>query len=278
MRTRANCIVLTILLTSCTTSPNEPAAGSADSVEASTTNPEAGDVQTTTTVAEDDEAAEDTGSSSVEPFRPHDKNQTTTTGDQVTKSAYISRVTMSDSSIELTWSTSEDAVQYHLHRIPRTSDDRPRVEMMTAENRIHIADDAGRFVDDGVESGTRYWFGLRALSDNGELIAHGWHRADAVTDTVPPSPVRNLTAVVDDGEVLMTWTQPEENYELHGYKVLRRVDGEEPEALSTTWDLDQTSFIDDRPPASGNLVYSIVAFDFHWNNGEPAEVEIELAG
>lgn len=183
---------------------------------------------------------------------------------------------MSDTSIEMTWSTFEGAVEYHLHRVPKTSEDEPGTELMTSDNRLHVATDIGRFVDDGVETGARYWYGIKALDSDGVLMAHGWHRADAVTDEEPPSPVGNLQVVLEGGEVLVSWDRPDENYELHSYQVLRGVDGEEPQVISNTWNLDQRSFIDDRPPVSGTVTYLVTSLDYHWNTSDPAEVTIDL--
>lgn len=185
---------------------------------------------------------------------------------------------MSDTSIEMTWSARDDSVEYHLHRIPLTSEEKPGSAVMTDENVLHVATDIGRFVDETVEAGTQYWYGIRALDDDGALVAHGWHRADAVTDTEPPSLVKNLQATLDNGEVLVSWSQPDENYELHSFRVLRGVDGQELEQVSATWNIDQTSFVDDGPPATGKVTYAVVAMDFHWNLSDPAKVDIEMGG
>lgn len=147
---------------------------------------------------------------------------------------------------------------------------------MTSENLVHVADGLGRFVDQGVESGREYWYGVRVLSAEGDLMAHGWHRTAAVDDTEPPAIVDGITAVAADGEILVTWTRPAENYELHSYRVLRGIDGEAPEKIGETWRLDQMSFIDDQPPASGRVVYQIQALDFHWNLSLPGSVTVDL--
>lgn len=183
---------------------------------------------------------------------------------------------MTASEIGLQWSTSDGAIEYQVHRLARTTDERPDVAAMTMENLVHTATDSGRWTDEGVVAGTPYWYGIRALAADGSLVAHGWHRAAAVTDDEPPTPVGTLTVVVDGGDVLVTWTPPDENYELHGYRVFRGVDGQEPESISTTWNIDQTSFIDDDPP-TGQVTYRVVAFDFHWNDSAPADAAIDLS-
>ncbi len=184
---------------------------------------------------------------------------------------------MGATAIELTWAGStEGAVEYQIHRLDRTTDSEPAAAEMTDANLIHTATDGGRFVDDTVSEGTRYWFGVRALAADGTARAHAWHAADAVTDTTPPALVGDLTAEFVDGEALITWTTPEENYELHGYRVFRAVDDGELESLATTWRLNQTSLIDDELPASGTVTYGVAAFDFHWNDSDIALVELDL--
>jgi len=157
-----------------------------------------------------------------------------------------------------------------------TTDTKPDPSVMTAKNRFHIAYDIGRFVDNEVEAGVRYWYGVSALSADGAQIAYGWHRADAVTDTEPPAEAEPITAMFDNGAVMVNWTQPEDNYELHSYTVFRSTDGDEPEAMATTCSPEQTSFTDDRPPATGTVTYSVVAMDFHWNKSLPAKAEVDL--
>lgn len=265
------CLVLAVVTVGCSSSEANDESSESSVVIAwdDESDPEA---------ASPDTAGAATGEdSSVEPLRPYDDSQTTTTTGEVDRSAYLSRVTMSNTSIELTWSDSEEAATYQIHRLPFTEDE-PPVEAMTAENIVHNADDGGRFIDDTVEVGARYWYGIRHLTADGVVARFGWHRADAVTDTEPPTKVKALQAVPENGEVLVTWEPPDENYELHGYTVLRSVNDEELESISTTWRLEQRSFIDDRPPSGGNVTYAIVAFDFHWNDSEPAKVEVDLTG
>lgn len=189
--------------------------------------------------------------------------------------AWISRTLMADDRIQLTWSTVEGAGFYHLHRIRSVSDAVPELGVMTAENQFLVADDSGVYVDTKVETGARYWYGVRALDANGGLVSYFWHLAVAVTDEEPPAPVGNAAAVVDGDAVRVSWTQPSENFELHGYRIVRVVDGGYPEILRETWDLEERSFLDTDPPADGIATYTIVAFDLHWNEST-VDVEITL--
>ncbi len=250
------------------TDTEEPGEDSAATSTATSTSAEA-------STGADSDADDAATESTVGAIRAYDDGPTTTNAPDPT-SAWISRSEMSASAIEVSWSAPEGAAAYDVHRVPRLSDDEPAAEVMTVDNLIHTGEAQGRFADDGVEEGTRYWYGVRGLSDDGVLLSHGWHRADAVTDLEPPDPVGVLSAVVEGAEVLVTWTQPDENYELHGYQIFRSLDGGEPEPMATTWKVEQTSFVDDRPPAAGQVTYEIVAFDFHWNDSEPARVAVDL--
>lgn len=225
----------------------------------------------------DDVELSDVEASVAEPLRSSEEPPTTTAPAVSNTSAYISRLSMTSDTIEVNWSESEGVTEYRIHRIPRTSDEEPPVEAMTADNLVHVTDSGGRFADEDVEAGTEYWHGVREFSAAGELTAHGWHKTAAIDDEEPPSVVDGITAVLANGEVLVTWTQPDENYQLHGYRVIRTVVGESPERLATTWRLDQRSFIDDEPPTSSQVVYEVVAFDFHWNESLPGGVSVDLS-
>lgn len=193
-------------------------------------------------------------------------------------SAWISRRSMSADEIEVNWSSTDGAVEYQLHRLEFTSDEEPDRTAMTDANRIHTVDGSVEpriFLDTGVIAGTKYWYGLRGLDAGGTVTSVGWHRADAVTDVEPPSSPEVAVEVVD-GAVQLSWSAPAENYELHNYQVLRGVDGEEPEVVANTWDLAQTSFVDDEPPR-GVVVYQVTAMDFHWNRSEPATITLDLS-
>ena len=256
-----------------------------DSVAASTPDSVAnsGSVVTSDAPIEDDDASqfagdvgEDEPSTAAEPLRPTGEPQPTSLPEAKSTSAYISRLSMSADTIEVNWSETEGVAEYHIHRIPRTSDDEPPLEAMNADNLIHVTDAGGRFADEEVVAGMEYWHGVREFSADGDITAHGWHRTAAIDDEEPPSTVE-VTAVAENGGVLVTWVPPDENYQLHSYRVFRGVDGEPPESIAVTWNLDQISFIDDEPPSSAEVVYEVVAFDFHWNRSLPGRVTIDLS-
>ena len=182
---------------------------------------------------------------------------------------------MTDSSIELVWSAPAGAADYQVHRLIRTDEVPPAASMMTADNRLHSGEDSGVFLDEDVAAGELYWYGVRGLGDDGEVLSTGWHATAAVTDEEPPAQVE-LTVEESNGSVLLAWNEPTENFALHGYRILRTIGDAEPEVVATTWDLQQRSFIDGDPP-EGTSAYSVVAFDFHWNDSAPTEVDIDLS-
>lgn len=205
------------------------------------------------------------------PLEAPDENITFTEPDS--SDAWISRRSMEATSIEVVWSAPEGAVEYQVHRLGRTDLARPQATELTESNRLHTGEETGTFLDDTVVAGELYWYGIRGVDAEGEVLSVGWHEAAAVTDVEPPEQVE-LSAVQSDGAVLLEWTEPAENFQLHGYRILRAVGNGEPEVVATTWTLDQRSFLDDGAP-EGAVSYSVVAFDFHWNDSDPTEVTID---
>ena len=227
--------------------------------------------------AVDSDAGSQSGASGeVSPIEAFDPNaEPPAAGEVDTSRAWISRRSMSASEIEVVWSTPEVSSEYHVHRLPRTSDIEPDSSLLTDANRIHVADEQGVFVDTGVTAGERYWYAIRGIDDGGAVQSVGWHLTAAVTDTQPPSAVE-FDLEERDGAIFIEWDEPAENFELHSYRILRAVGDGEPEVVGATWTLDQRSFIDETPPQAV-VTYSVVALDFHWNDSEPTEVTVDLS-
>ncbi len=212
---------------------------------------------------------------SVAPIEAYDPDDEQPPAVSDPSSAWISRRWMSESSIEVVWSATDDAVSYEVHRVVRISDSPPDASAMTADTVVHTSDDKGVFIDEGVTAGTIYWHGIRGLGNDGTVLSVGWHPTAAVTDEQPPEPV-DVSLEQADGSVLLTWQVPAENYQLHSYQIRRSINGGEAEVVGQTWQLDQTSFLDDEPP-TGVVTYSVISYDFHWNLSEPTEVTVELS-
>jgi len=192
--------------------------------------------------------------------------------------AWLSRRSMSASAIELIWSAGVTSAECSLHRFAY-AEERPDASAMTADNRIHtsphLEGEPNIFLDSDVTEGEKYQYGVICLDSAGAVSSVGWSRLDAVTDEEPPSPVE-VSLDVEDGVVMMTWSEPEENYELHAYQIHRSVGGQEPEVIATTWNLDQRSFVDDDPP-EGVTSYGVSSYDFHFNNSEPTMIAVDLS-
>lgn len=262
----------------------QPSESAIDEVESddspATTAPETTALETTASstepVSQGDDPSPESSSATVAPLTPAGDPPPVDDSDNADE-AWISRRSMSADSIELTWAAPEGASSYEIHRLS-ASDSPPAESEMTAETQIHSTGNegrSGRFTDSDVDEGAKYWYGVRGVDEAGETVSTGWHRADAVTDDEPPSSVEP-TLSVENGTVFLEWAAPDENYALHGYRVLRTLDGEEPELVATTWNLDQRSFSDDEPPQA-TVSYSVVAFDFHWNDAEPSPVAVDLS-
>ena len=248
-------------------SPTTPAPVAVDSATTSTTTTDAAS-STTTNVP-----TEGTGSQAeVAPLVPFEDNSAPNTSTTNDSDAWVSRRSMSASAIEVVWAAPEGAASYELHRIASDSDQPPALETATADTLLATTDFNGTFEDDVVAEGATYWYAILGMEVDGTVSSVGWHKTVAITDETAPETVEFSVEGSADG-VLVSWTPPEENFQLHAYRILRGVDSAEPESIATTWNLDQISFIDPNPPA-GEVTYSVVALDFHWNVSEGAEQTI----
>lgn len=277
-------VIAVVVLAGCSgSSVTAPSAATESTAEAASAGPSSEETSTTPTVGERSED-QDIGATSevdvaespnsVAPLAANDENAQPS-GEVDSTVAWISRRSMTASSIEVVWSAPEGGVDYQVHRLDRTGDVPPSATEMTADNVIHAGAETGTFVDDEVTEGATYWYGIRGLDVDGVVLSTGWHATAAVTDEQPPAQVE-VSIEQTNGSILLAWNEPEENFQMHGYRILRAVDGGEPEVAATTWTLDQRSFIDEDPPAA-LTTYSVVAFDFHWNESEPTEVTLDLS-
>ncbi len=287
---RLTVVAAVALLVGCTSSPDDaapattveatqPASGDEAGEAGTSADDSASDANNTDNAQEGDSAEEADGADTdadPAPLRPYDDEEPPAPSDEPTTSVWVTRSIMTADLIEIRWSAPEGAAEYHVHRMPRDSETRPDAAAMTEDNLIHVGEEASTYADDTVVDGTRYWYGVRGVAADGSVLSAGWHRADAVTDEQPPDPVGNLQAELVDGEAVVTWTEPNDNYSMYGYTVARVLDGGEPEIVVTTWDPDQTSFIDGDISGASQLSYQIYAFDFHWNDSAPAEVSVQL--
>lgn len=249
--------------------PTVTAASSNDSTPIADSTP----VADSTAIADSRAIADDEPA----PLRPYGEVTPAPDTGEPSTSVYVTRTSMTSDEIRIKWSAPEGAAEYQLHRVIRDSASRPEVDAMTEDSFVGDVEFTGTFEDDSVEEGTLYWYGVRGLAADGTLLSHGWHLGYAVDDTESPTMVGDITAVLSDGEIVISWSRPTDNYQLHAYRVYRAIEGGKPEGVVATWDLDQTSFVDDPAVLSGEVTYSVIAFDVHWNQSDPATVVVTVS-
>ena len=94
-------------------------------------------------------------------------------------------------------------------------------------------------------------------------------------DDIPPAPVTGLTAVLMEGNILLTWTASNDDNAVgstfggqhvyrnlvHGYRVYRSIDGDEPSEIGST-PAGITEYTDSDISAGGGVyVYDVRAYD-----------------
>ena len=104
---------------------------------------------------------------------------------------------------------------------------------------------------------------VRSDADN-----HGLVRA---VDDIPPAPATGLTAVLQEGSILLTWTASNDDSAVatslgyrnlvHGYRVYRSIDGDDPARIGSTAP-GVTEYIDqDITEGGGVYTYDVRAYD-----------------
>lgn len=180
---------------------------------------------------------------------------------------------MTNNSVELVWSEVEGGdVVYQLYRFERTDALDPEIaELVTP---IHEAIGELTWIDTSVVTGRFYTYVMQIIADD-EVLERRWSTTLAVTDVTPPTRVTGVTATLQDGEILLEWSPSDDDVEFGSYGVYR-TDLEGEPYIGGPGDRQQTSFIDDDVPSSGDVGYEIVAFDFHGNRSEPSAVSVDL--
>ena len=169
---------------------------------------------------------------------------------------------MSAASIELPWSTGEEAIEVAIHRFD--AGEAIDVATMTlTQDTVVWSGDASPFVDTALTAGAKYVYVLEATIDG--VTHRRFTEAHAVDDTVPPDPVDDLRLTMTEDEVALEWSPSSDDYEFARYAIRRSIDGEASVYYGTGWTVDQTSFVDDQLPVTGSISYEVFAVDFHGN-------------
>ena len=181
---------------------------------------------------------------------------------------------MTASSIQLYWSEYEAAETYQLHRV--VADDVDPRDVVLGEATLLTSSAAIGFVDTAVVAGAQYYYFLIVDTPAGPT-APRWTEAHAVTDVTAPSKITGLEASVTEEGIELTWDRSADNYLFARYAIRRAEDDGESIYYGTGWAIDQTTFIDDRPPqTAATVTYEVIATDFHANTAEPTVITVAL--
>jgi len=188
--------------------------------------------------------------------------------------AWLGREGMREDALELVWAADTSAdVTFELHRIDAAEVDEPDVVEVGPTSLVHDGPDQ-RYVDTDVIAGGQYFYVLVAELASGEVFRR-WAELHAVTDTTPPDSVGEVTLAETADGLLLSWNRSRDDYRFARYAIRRSVGGAASVYYGTGWTIEQTSFLDDQPPAQGTVRYEVIAVDFHGNTSEPSVVVLQ---
>ncbi len=278
----ARCIVLSLLalvgvLTAC--SGGEEQESSASNAAATTATPTTA-VPTTEVPASATSVVEPEAivgsSSALIPARPspNDGSSEDRGVEDGNSGVWLGRGTMSAESIQLFWSAPADASIYSLFRIDRAGETEPDSAELDEADLLYRGPEVG-YVDERVEPAGLYWYILLVEHVDG-TNQQRWTMADAVTDLEPPSTVRGLEVERIDDTIRLDWIASSDNYQFARYAIRRSVDGADFAFHGNSFDVNQTSFVDDQLPNAATVAYEVISVDFHDNRSTPAVVTVDL--
>jgi len=204
---------------------------------------------------------------------------------------WIGRNLMTDTSIELVWSTVDGEngpPRYRIYRVERNASafdeyqhNETLMTMALTDNLLvydSVAEDsATTWTDEQVEAGTFYSYVLSVDVDELTLDRR-WTSTVALTDTEPPSPITGLQAQLAEASnetgVFLSWDQSSDNGAFASYAVSLVSETGELQYLGGGNQDFQVTFLDTRPPV-GVVTYAVQAVDFHDNRTEPAMITID---
>jgi len=92
-----------------------------------------------------------------------------------------------------------------------------------------------------------------------------------VKDTIPPEKPENLIIIAGDDRITLTWDRVKDN-DLKGYKVWRRIKGEEEFILLTSEPIEENIFNDFSTGKGIEYEYYVSALDKAGNESEKSEI------
>ena len=163
----------------------------------------------------------------------------------------------------LTWTApaAPDAgpTDYHLNRAKSTED----YPTDTAEaGNAHPTGTTHTLT--GLEYDTEYNIRVRARYSDGENADSPWNGPWTETTAqvklpLPAAPFIGATAVTPDGDVLLSWFNPEEDDSITGYQILRGPDADSLAIIEDDTGSNGTSYTDAAPPAGQTHTYGVKA-------------------
>ncbi len=127
-----------------------------------------------------------------------------------------------------------------------------------------------RYVDGDVQSGTTYSYKIESsLLFEGEMIegSESSPVSVRVVDTAPPPAVTGVTVIASASDYRIFWDHVRAD-DLAGYRVYRRLEGQERPVRVAELEATRTLFVDTEAPADKKVFYAVAAFDTEGNEGE----------
>ena len=203
---------------------------------------DAGNAETLTSAATDAVAAE--------PSEPPDKPKgldATATHDAIT----------------LTWDDPQDdsITGYVILRRLRVNDQGGDFSVLVANTESAAA----TYTDNTVAASTTYTYRIKAINEHGVSERSRWVHIDTPAPPVPDQPT-GLEATVSNGQVVLTWDDPDDE-SITGYVILRRVrvndEGGDFSVLVADTGSAATTYTDDTVAAGTTYTYRIKAINEH---------------
>ena len=180
--------------------------------------------------------------------------------------------TVSNGQVVLTWDDPEDdsITGYVILRRVRVNDQGGDFSVLVANTETA----ATTYTDDTVAASTTYTYRIKAINEHGVSERSRWVHIDTPAapepeekeSAEPPDKPTGLEAAASNGQVVLTWDDPEDD-SITGYVILRRVrvndQGGDFSVLVANTGSATTTYTDDEVEASTTYTYRIKAINEH---------------
>jgi LysM domain len=123
------------------------------------------------------------------------------------------------------------------------------------------------YKDDSIQVGVKYYYVIETVTSDGNSI-----RSNEVSITTPPSIPENLTATLEQGNVLLKWQESKSSNQIT-YEI-KRSSNNKSNYSSIIKDLTTTQFLDTSVSPSSKYFYIVIAHDSEKNFTPSNEVSI----